>query len=361
MKSSLITSVCAGALCITSAVHAEEVRIYNWNDYIDDAVIEAFEQETGINVIYDVFDDNSILEAKLLAGSSGYDVVVPSGYYLARQIGAGLFLELDQSQLPNLFNMSQPIMDQTANYDPGNAHSINYMWGTTGLGYNVSEVAARVPDADTNSWSLLFDPQNAAALSECGITILDSPDTMLPTALNYLGLDPQSTYTDDLEAAADVIRAIQPYIRRFDGTEYVSALANGDLCLAVGYSGVVFQAQYRAVEAGNGVEVAYVIPNEGAQIWFDQLAIPADAPNPENAHAFLNFIMRPGVAAQLTNYVQYANGNAAATDLISADVRENPAIYPSDDVLANLFTTAVYSARDTRTMTRLWADIRRGE
>jgi putrescine transport system substrate-binding protein len=334
------------------------VNVYNWSDYIDESVLADFESETGIHVVYDVFDSNDMLETKLLAGGTGYDVVVPTGSFLARQIQAGVFRELDRSKLPNLSNMWDVVSQRVAKYDPDNAHSINYMWGTTGIGYNQGMIQERMANAPVTSWDMVFDPEVLGRFAECGVHMLDASDEMIPAALNYLGEDPASQDVAVIRKAESVLLAIRPYIQKFHSSEYINALANGDICLAVGWSGDVLQAADRALEADNGVEVHYVIPDEGALMWFDQMAIPVDAPHPDNAHAFLDFMMRPEVAAKASNYVYYANGNKASQALLNEDVIGDPAIYPSEEVIAKLFTISPYTARTQREVTRLWTRVK---
>ena len=353
----LTTTVAVTAFAAT----ADEVRVYNWSDYIDESLLEKFEQETGIELIYDVFDSNELLETKMLAGSSGYDVVVPTGTFLQRQIAAGAFQPLDKSKLPNISNMWDVIEARTAQYDPDNAYSINYMWGTTGLGVNVPKVQEILgADAPVTSWSLIFDPANAEALSACGIYMLDAPSEMIPAALNYLGEDPDSHDPDVIARAEEVLAPIRPFITKYHSSEYINALANGDICVAVGWSGDVLQARDRAAEAENGVEIAYYAPDEGAQMWFDQMAIPVDAPNPDAAHVFLNFIMDAQNMATASNYVYYANGNAASKEFLVEDVIGDTAIYPDEAAMANTFTTTPYPPRVQRTVTRLWTSVKSG-
>ena len=287
-----------------AAASAEEVRVYNWSDYIDEDLLTKFEEETGLDLIYDVFDSNEVLETKMLAGGSGYDVVVPSGTFLQRQITAGSFQKLDQSKLPNMGNMWDVVEDRTIQYDPDNAYSINYMWGTTGIGVNVGKVTEVLgEDAPIDSWALVFDPANMEKLASCGVHFLDAPSEMIPAALKYIGENPDSHDPDVIAKAEAVFMAVRPHIRKFHSSEYINALANGDICVAVGWSGDVLQARDRADEADNGVEIAYNAPVEGAQMWFDQMAIPVDAPNPDGAHKFLNFIMDPRNMAAASNYV----------------------------------------------------------
>ncbi len=360
MTKTLVTMTASLAL-VAGLASAQEVRVYNWSDYIDESLLEKFEAETGIELIYDVFDSNEVLETKMLAGSSGYDVVVPSGTFLQRQITAGAFQKLDESKLPNLDNMWDVIADRTEAYDPDNAYSINYMWGTTGLGVNVPKVKEILgEDAPVTSWDLLYKPENAEKLAECGIYMLDAPAEMIPAALNYLGLDPDSHDPEVIERAEEVLMPIRPYIQKFHSSEYINALANGDICLAVGWSGDILQARDRAAEADNGVEVSYFAPDEGAQMWFDQMAIPVDAPNPEGAHAFLNFIMDPENMAAASNYVYYANGNLASQEFLLEDVIGDTAIYPDAAAMDNTFTTTPYPPRVQRVVTRLWTKIKSG-
>ena len=345
----------------TSAAFAEEVRVYNWSDYIDEELLNKFEEETGLTLIYDVFDSNEVLETKMLAGGSGYDVVVPSGTFLQRQIQAGAFQKLDTSKLSNAGNLWDVIQNRTAGYDPNNAYSINYMWGTTGIGLNVDKVKEVLgDDVALNSMDLVLKPENMEKLASCGVHFLDAPTEMIPAALNYIGEDPDSHDPDVIAKAEAVFAGIRPYIQKFHSSEYITALANGDICVAVGWSGDVFQAQFSASEAENGHEIDYSIPSEGAQMWFDQMAIPADAPNPEGAHTFINFILDAQNSAAATNYVWYASGNKAAQEFIDQEILDYPAVYPDDATLENLFTTRPYPAKVQRTVTRLWTKIKSG-
>lgn len=356
----LMVSCAALALCVTAST-AEEVRVYNWSDYIDEALLDKFEQETGIDLIYDVFDSNEVLETKMLAGGSGYDVVVPTGTFLQRQITAGAFQKLDASKLPNLANMWDKIEARTAQYDPDNAYSINYMWGTTGLGANLGKVQELLgADAPVGSLNLIFDPANMEKLAECGVHFLDAPAEMIPAALKYIGEDPDSHDPDVIAKAEAVLAGVRPYIQKFHSSEYINALANGDICVAFGWSGDILQARDRAAEADNGVEIVYNAPSEGALMWFDQMAIPVDAPNPDAAHVFLNFIMDAQNMADASNYVYYANGNIESQPLLEEDVIGDPAIYPDAATVENLYTTTPYPARVQRTVTRLWTKIKSG-
>jgi putrescine transport system substrate-binding protein len=360
MKKTFLTTTIALTLTATVAM-AEEVRVYNWSDYIDESLLDKFQQETGINLIYDVFDSNEVLETKLLAGGSGYDVVVPTGTFLQRQITAGAFQKLDKSKLPNIKNMWPLIEDRTEQYDPDNAYSVNYMWGTTGIGANVGKVAEVLgDDAPLNSLELVFDPANMEKLASCGVQFLDAPVEMIPAALKYIGEDPDSKDPEVIAKAEEVLMAVRPYIQKFHSSEYINALANGDICVAFGWSGDILQARDRAIEADNGVEIVYNAPKEGALMWFDMMAIPADAPNPDGAHQFLNFIMDAQNMADASNYVYYANGNLASQEFLVEDVIGDPAIYPDAATLDNLYTTTPYDAKIQRVVTRLWTKIKSG-
>ena len=351
-------SVSAGAVAAQDKV----VNIYNWSDYIAEDTIEKFEAATGIKVVYDVYDSNEVLEAKMLTGSSGYDVVVPTSDFLQRQIAAGAYQPLDKSKLPNLANMDADLMAGAGTYDPGNEYATIYMWGTTGIGYNVNEIAERLgDDYEVNSWDLVFNPEIVSKLAGCGVTMLDAPSEMLPAAMNYLGLDPRSTNAADFEAGAALLESVRPSIRYFHSSQYINDLANGDTCVAVGWSGDVFQALYRAEEAENGVEIGYVIPDEGALQWFDMLAIPVDAPHADNAHTFINFIMDAQITADITNYVWYANGNAASMPLVDPEITSDPGIFPTDAASAGLWSSQVYDARTDRLVTRLWTKVKTGQ
>lgn len=360
MKHTLLTLTITAAMGAMAA-NAEEVRVYNWSDYIDEELLTKFEEETGIKLIYDVFDSNEVLETKMLAGGSGYDVVVPSGTFLQRQITAGAFQELDLAKLPNHGNLWDVIAARTEQYDPNNAYSINYMWGTTGLGVNTGKVAEALgDDAPIGSLALVFDPANMEKLAACGVHFLDAPAEMIPAALAYLGEDPDSHDKEVIAKAEAVLAAVAPYIQKFHSSEYINSLANGDICVAFGWSGDILQARDRAWEADNGVEIAYNAPSEGALMWFDQMAIPVDAPNTEAAHKFLNFIMDAQNMADASNYVYYANGNLASQPMLVEDVIDDPAIYPNEETLSNLYTTRPYDSKVQRVVTRMWTKIKSG-
>ncbi|MBL4646264.1 MAG: spermidine/putrescine ABC transporter substrate-binding protein PotF [Hyphomicrobiales bacterium] len=344
-----------------AAAQDRTVNVYNWSDYIDEDILAEFTAETGIKVVYDVFDSNETLETKLLSGGTGYDVVVPTGTFLERQIQAGVFQKLDKSKLPNIKHMWSDIEERVAEYDPDNAYSINYMWGTTGIGYNVDMIKERMADAPVDSWDLIFDPAIISKFQDCGIHLLDAPTELIPAALNYLGLDPQSQDKPDLAKAEELLLTIRPFIQKFHSSEYINALSNGDICIAVGWSGDVLQARDRADEADNGVVIDYSIPKQGALMWFDQMAIPADAKHVDEAHEFLDYIMRPEVIAKATNYVYYANGNKTSQPLLEEDVINDPAIYPTAEATKNLYTVKAYGPRVQRTVTRSWTRVKTGQ
>ncbi len=348
-------------LALARPIHAAELRIYNWSDYIEPSILKAFEAQTGIKVIYDVYDSNDLLETKLLAGKSGYDLVVPSASFMSRQIAAGVFRKLDKSKLPNLTHLWPVITQAVSTYDPGNAYSVTYLWGTTGIGYNAAKIRERLPNAPLTSWRLALDPDILKSFKDCGVHVLDSPEDLLPSVLRYLGRDPNSKKAEDYDAANAHIARLKPFIRKFHSSEYINALANGDICLAIGYSGDIKQAAKRAREAKNGIEITYVIPQEGAQMWFDQMAIPADAPNPDAAHAFINFIQQPEMIARASNFVAYANANLASQPLVDKSVLEDPSVYPPAEVLARLFTVTTPDTRLQRVITRGWTKAKTGQ
>ncbi|HEV2559623.1 MAG TPA: polyamine ABC transporter substrate-binding protein [Microvirga sp.] len=348
------------ALATPAAAQQRVVNVYNWSDYVDPKVLEDFTKETGIKVVYDTYDNNEIVETKLLAGKSGYDIVVPSGPFLQRQIKAKVFRKLDKAQLTNLQNAWPEIQQRLAVFDPGNEHAVNYMWGTTGIGINVKKVRQALGDVPLNTWDLLMKPELASKLKGCGIYVLDSPEDLFPGILAYLGLNPDSKKPEDLTKAGDALFRIRGNVQKFHSSEYINALANGDICVAVGYSGDIIQAKKRAEEAKNGVEVQYIVPREGALMWFDSFAIPADAKNVKEAHEFINFMLRPEVAAANTNFVSYASGNGAARAKVDPAILNDPGIYPDEATFKRLFTNTAYDDRSQRTVTRLWNRVKTG-
>nr|WP_298124192.1 polyamine ABC transporter substrate-binding protein [uncultured Pseudoxanthomonas sp.] len=362
MLAAAVLAACGGKdETAATGAPSKTLNVYNWSDYIAEDTIPNFEQSTGVKVTYDVFDSDEMVETKLLAGSSGYDVVVPSLSFLGRQIQAGVFLPLDKSKLPNLKNLDPKMLERIALQDPGNQYAVPYLWGTSGIGYNVDKIKAIFGDtAVTGSWDVVFKPENAAKLKDCGITVLDTPSELIPIALNYLGEDPHSFDPATIDKAAALLKSIRPYIRNFHSSSYINDLANGDVCLVVGWSGDIIQARDRAAEAGNGVNVAYSIPKEGAPQWFDMLAIPKDAKNVDNAYAFINYLLDPKVAAANTNYVTYPNPVPASRPLVEKSIADDPTIYPPADVDAKLFTFAVLPPEVDRQYTRIWTELKTG-
>jgi putrescine transport system substrate-binding protein len=361
MRRALLALAAVLAASITAQAQQRTVNVYNWSDYVEPSVIEAFTKETGIKVKYDTFDSNDTLETKLLAGKSGYDVVVPTAHFLERQIKAGVFQKLDKSKLTNIGNLWPEITKRLETYDPGNQYAINYMWGTTGLGYNVKKVREILgADAKVDSWDIFFKPEILAKFKDCGVHVLDTSDEVMPTALNYLGLNPNSKEQADLEKATDLMMKVRPFIRKFHSSEYLNALASGEICLVLGWSGDVKQAQKRAAEAKNGVEIGYTIPKGGAQMWFDNLAIPKDAKNVAEAHAFIDYLLRPEVAAKNSNFISYANGNFASQKLIDKDLLNDKTVFPNETTMASLYTITAHDQRTQRVLNRLWTKIKTG-
>jgi putrescine transport system substrate-binding protein len=347
---------------IAAAAEEPVLHVYNWSDYIAPDTIANFEKETGIAVTYDVYDGNEVLEAKLLAGHSGYDIVVPSASpYMARQIKAGAYRALDKSRLPNWKNLDPQLLAPAAATDPGNAHGVPYLWSVTGIGYNTAMLdRALGPDVPRDSLALLFDPALAQKLADCGIGLLDTPQEVFPAALAYLGLDPKSRDLGELDRAAEVIQRIRPYVRKFHSSQYINDLATGDLCIALGYSGDVIQARNRAREAESGVEIAFRVPREGAQMSIDMLGIPADAPHPGNALRFIDYILRPEVIAAISNAVSYPNPNLAATPYVKPEIRDDPGIYPPESVRRLLYIDLPAPRAYERVRTRLWSRCKSG-
>lgn len=337
------------------------LNLYVWSDYLAPNTLSDFEKQTGIKIHVAYYDTNETLETKLLAGSSGYDITVPTASYFERLIKAGAFTTLDKSRLPNLKNMDATLMQKVQQNDPGNDHGVIYLWGTNGIGYNEKMVKALLPDAPLDSWRLVFDPAVASKLAKCGISVLDSPAEMLRAVYSYLGKDPNSQSADDLVQAEAVLAKIRPYISTINSSGYIEALANGDICVAVAYNGDVMQSRDRAKDANKGIEIAYSLPKEGSIVWFDMLAIPKDAPNLESAYAFMNYMMTPQVIADISNVKRYANANAAAQPLVLPAVKEDPAIYPTAAQREHLTLQTSDSAEQTRAITRIWQKFKTGQ
>jgi putrescine transport system substrate-binding protein len=355
-----IIALFAGLMVVGPAQAERTVNVYNWSDYIGDDVIAKFEKESGIKVVYDVFDSNEVLEGKLLAGRTGYDVVVPTSEFMGRQIQAGVFQPLQKDKLSNYKELDPALMETIAVMDPGNNYGVPYMWGTTGIGMIKDKVIAALgPDAPLDSWDLVLNPDNLAKLSKCGVAFLDSPSEIFAATLHHLGKDPNSTDVKDYqEAAKALLQQLAPSITYFHSSKYIDDLAAGEICVAIGWSGDIAQAMVDAEEAKNGVEVSYVIPKEGAQLFFDILTIPKDAANVDEAHAFINFLMQPEIAAENTNFIWYANPIPASKPMIDAEITGDPSIYPPPEVMERLYISTIKTPKVDRAMNRTWTEIK---
>jgi len=351
----------AGITLAVSVQAAPTVHVYNWSDYIGPDTLANFEKATGIKPVYDVFDSNETLEGKLLAGRTGYDVVVPSNHFLGKQIKAGAFQKLDKSLLTNYANLDPVLLKRLEKNDPGNQYSVPYLWGTNGIGYNVDKVKEVLGVDHIDSWAVLFEPENMKKLATCGVSFMDSADEMLPAVLNYMGLNPNSTNPEDYKKAEEKLLKVRPYVTYFHSSKYISDLANGNICVAAGFSGDVFQAKARAAEAGKGVNIAYAIPKEGGNLWFDVLAIPKDATNVKEAHAFINYLLQPEVIAQVSDYVGYANPNPGSDKLMKQSIRTDEAVYPPQAVLDRTFVNFELPPKVQRLMTRSWTKVKTGK
>ncbi|HWN05528.1 MAG TPA: polyamine ABC transporter substrate-binding protein [Steroidobacteraceae bacterium] len=343
------------------AAEEKVLHVYNWVDYIGPTTIADFEAKTGIQVVYDTYDSNELLETKMLTGRSGYDVVFPSAVPLARQVGAGSMRKLDKSKLPNLAHMDPFAMGHVARNDPGNDHAINYTWGTAGLGYNPAMVARVLGTDRIDSWAAIFDPAVASKLAKCGIAMIDVPEDTLMIARIYLGLDPNSQKLEDLAAAEALLKEARPYIRYFNTSQLVNDLASGEVCVGFSWNGYILQARDRGAAAATPVKIEYAVPREGSFIWFDTVAIPADAPHPDNAHAFLNYLMEPEVIAKVSNHIGYANGNLASLPFLEARVRDDPAVYPAEETRLKLQPDTAESPSYIREASRAWTRIKTGQ
>ncbi|MBL8668048.1 MAG: polyamine ABC transporter substrate-binding protein [Rhodospirillales bacterium] len=355
------------AFCVLLAVAADGVaadrtiKVYNWSDYIDESVLTEFTAKTGIKVVYDVYDSNDILETKLLAGNIGYDLVFPSGNFLARQIQAGIFQPLDRDKLTNWKNLDPALMQRLEKYDPGNKYGVPYLWGTTGIAFNAEMIKKRMPDAPVDSWRMIFDPEVLKHFADCGVYILDAGDEVIPAVLKFLGEDPDSKDPAVIAKAEPVLMAIRPYVRKFHSSENINALANGDICLALMWSGDAKIAAERAREAGKNFTVEYRIPREGAQMWFDMMAMPKGAPNPADATTFINYLLEPQVIAKSTNFVTYANPNPASKPYIDKAILDDPTIYPPSEVMEKLYLVTPYDQKVQRVITRVWQKVKTGK
>ncbi len=356
----LAAALLAAVAALPAAAQDKVVNVYNWSDYIDPDVLKDFEAETGIKVRYDVYDSNDTLESKLLAGKTGYDIVVPTQYYMARQVQAKLLQPLDKSKLPNLKNLDPAQMQRLARFDPDNRHAVIYMWGTSGIGLNPDKIKQRLPNPPANSLRMLFDPEIVSKFADCGVEVLDAPDEVMVAALKYLGLDPNAKDAESIRKAEEVLLKVRPYIRKFHSSQYINGLANGDICLAYGFSGDILQARTRAEEAKKGVRVQYLLPKEGAQQWFDVMAIPADAPHVNNAHAFINYILQPKVIAKITNAVQYPNAVPASLQFIDKEAMADRDVFPPASALGRLYTVEPFKQAEQRLLTRAWTRVKGG-
>ena len=341
----------------TGGVEEPVVNFYNWSDYIAPETIPRFEKETGIAVRYDTMDSNDLLEGKLLAGATGYDLVVPSGSFFAVQVKAGLFRPIDRRLLPHFRHLDPAILARLDALDPGLAHGVPYMFGTTGLGYDIRKIRARLPDAPLDSWDLLFKPEILRRVADCGVAILDAPDELQWITMHYLGLDPESPTPEGIAAGMRLIQRIQPYVRYFHSSAYIDDLANGEICLALGWSGDIYQARR---DAADGIDIRYVIPREGTIIWFDILAIPADAPHPLNAHKLIDFLLRPEIAAANSRATWYATPNRDARALLPPVLREDPMIYPDERTMRRLHPDLPDPPWVVRLRNRAWVNVKAG-
>ncbi|MGA7385373.1 MAG: extracellular solute-binding protein [Methylocella sp.] len=357
--------LCLGSLLLPAFGQEKTVNVFGWGDYIDPKVIEDFTRATGLKVAYDAYDSKEAVEARLLTGKTGFDVVIVPGSVLQRQIAAGIYQKLDKAKLPNSKNLWPEVMARLAIDDPGNQYAVNYMWFTAGIAYNVEKakelLGDAAADASLNSWDILFKPGNLKKFAGCGITVLDSGEELFAIALNYLRADPASIRQSDLKRAAELLSGMRRDVKKFDSADFADALANGDICLGVGYSVESFRARDRAREADNGIEIDYTIPKEGTLMSLDNLAIPKDAPHVEEAYAFIDFLLRPAIAARNTNFTHLANGVLASKSSIGKDIVENKSIYPDAATMQRLFAVANHDPAARKMIVREWARIKTGK
>jgi putrescine transport system substrate-binding protein len=366
VKKAILKAVVLGAAAlaagsVSAQAQDKALNIYNWSDYIAEETVPGFEKETGIKVQYDVYDSNEMLEAKLMAGGTGYDLVHPSGAFLGRQIVAGIYQPIDPAKIPNYKNLDPKLMELLAAFDPGNKYAVPWFWGTTGIGYNVAEINKRMPDAPVNSLDILFKPELAQKFADCGISMLDAPSEVLQIALNYLGKDPYTASAEDYAAAEKLLLGVRPYVKYFHSSSYINDIASGSICLALGWSGDFSIAGARAEEAKNGIEIAYSIPKEGTIIWMDVIAMPADAVNVEQAYQWINYNLDTNVAVANANYVAYGSPVASALPLIDKELLDDPNIYPPKEVQDHLFPDKVATPEVERLRTRTWTKIKTGQ
>ncbi|WP_415913683.1 polyamine ABC transporter substrate-binding protein [Paraburkholderia sp. J63] len=351
-----------GALHPATASAADtQLNVYNWSDYIGKDTIPGFEKESGIKVKYDNYDSDDTLQAKLLAGSSGYDIVVPTSNYMAKQIQAGVYLKLDKSKIPNLSHLDPAIMKMLAEADPGNQYAAPYAYGTDGVGYNVQAVQKALgANAPVDSWALVFDPDNLSKLKSCGVSFLDQAVDVFAATLQYMHKDPNSTNPADYQAAYETLKKVRPYITQFNSSGYINDLANNDICVTFGWSGDVGIAHRRAIESKRPYEIRFSNVKEGGLIWFDSMVIPKDAPHPEAALAWINYIEDPKVNAGITNEVFYPTPNTAARSFVTASVANDASVYPPQDVLTKMTLMKSLPANILRLENRLWAELKTG-
>jgi putrescine transport system substrate-binding protein len=350
-------------MLLASASHgAGLVKVYNWSDYIAPDTMTKFQAATHISSTYDVYESNEELNNRLLAKKSGFDVVMPSNHFMAGQIKAGALKALDRSQLPNWNNLNPVLLKALEGNDPGNRHGFPYLWGSTGIGYNLEKVRAVLgKDAPLDSWDLIFKPENIKKLAQCGVAIVDNSQEMLPVTLNYLALPPHSEDPADYQKAKAALAAVRPYVSYFHTSNYIADLGSGKICVAVGFSGDILQAQKLARSGKNPIAIDYVVPREGAPLWFDMVAMPVDAPNEKAGYAFMNYLLRPEVMASISNHVRYANGNEKADALIDPELRTNPAVYPDADTMERLFPLQVVAEDLEVLRNKLWSEVKSGQ
>jgi putrescine transport system substrate-binding protein len=336
------------------------VNVYNWADYIGETTIADFTKETGIKVVYDMYASSEEMEAKMLAGSSGYDVVLQSGLGLPRMVTAKVYQKLDKSKLSNWGNLDPEILKILQGFDPGNDYGVPYTWGSVGFTYNMDLAKKQLPDAEFDSLDTIFNPANAEKLASCGISILDSPTDMGPMVLKWLGIDPNTAGPDEYKKMAEAFAKIRPYIATFDNTNYLTTLPNGEVCAVNSWSGDYGVAKKRAADAGIKLDLEYFVPKTGAPAWFDVWAIPSDAKNVDNAYVFLNYMLRPEVIAAATNFIGYANANKEATALVDKSISGDPAVYPDAATKERLFTLTPMTPEQEEALTRVWTEIKTG-
>ena len=339
---------------------AGTVNVYNWSDYIGETTVADFEAETGIGVVYDLYASSEEAQAKMLAGSSGYDVVLQSGLSLPQFVRAGVYQKIDHARLTGWGNLDPEIVKIIEGFDPGNEHGVPYMWGSVGFTYNLDMVMARLPDADLESLDTIFKPENAAKLADCGISILDSPTDIGFMVMKYLGIDPDNPGPEGYAKLAEAFKAIRPYIATFDNSNYLTTIPNGEVCAVNNWSGDYGVAKARAAEAGIEMNLAYYVPKTGAPAWFDLWSIPGDASNVDNAYLFIDYLLRPEVIAACTDYTGYANANKAATPLVDPSISSDPAVYPDAETLSRLYTPKPQTSEQESALNRIWTQIKTG-